>query len=76
MDEAGVLLVRVTAPPVEDAANEALVRLVAHELGMARSTVRLESGTRSRSKHLRVALGADAVRARWPGLAVSDLGSP
>lgn len=72
MDDAGVLLVRVTAPPVEDAANDALARLVAHELGVPRTAVRLESGTRSRSKRIRVPLGPDVVRARWPGLVLAD----
>ena len=72
VDEAGVLRVRVAAPPVDGAANEALVRLLAPELGVPRSAVRLESGTRSRSKRVRVALGPDVVRPRWPHLVLAD----
>jgi len=72
VDEAGVLLVRVAAPPVDGAANEALTRLLARELGVPRSAVRLESGTRSRSKRVRVPLGPDVVRSRWPHLVLAD----
>jgi uncharacterized protein YggU (UPF0235/DUF167 family) len=72
VDEAGVLLVRVAAPPVEGAANEALTRLLARELGVPRSGVSLESGARGRRTRVRVPLGADAVRARWPGLVLGD----
>jgi uncharacterized protein (TIGR00251 family) len=75
VDDAGVLLVRITAPPVDGAANEALTRLLARELGVPRSAVLLEAGTRSRSKRVRVHLRADAIRARWPGLALVDRGS-
>lgn len=44
------LRVTVTAPPVEDAANEALVRLIAAELGLPRPKVRIVRGHRSRHK--------------------------
>jgi len=65
----GVLRVRVAAPPVDGAANEALVRLLAAELGVARSVVRLVSGATARTKVIEVE-GVDvaAVAARWPGL--------
>jgi uncharacterized protein (TIGR00251 family) len=75
VDEAGLLVVRVAAPPVDGAANEALTRLLARELGVPRSAVLLEAGTRSRSKRVRVHLGPDAVRARWPDLVLVDRGS-
>lgn len=59
----GGLAVRVTAPPLEDRANEALVRAVAKALGVAPSRVALVRGRRSRDKTLRVeGLGADDVR--------------
>lgn len=68
---AGVLLVRVTAPPVDGAANEALVRLLARDLGVGRTAVVIESGATSRTKRLRVALAAEVVHGRWPGLEVA-----
>ena len=67
----GVLKVRVTAPAVEGAANTALVHLLAEELGVPRSGVRIVAGATSRQKRV-VVEGADpeAVVARWPGLRV------
>ncbi|HET8785319.1 MAG TPA: DUF167 domain-containing protein [Candidatus Limnocylindrales bacterium] len=67
----GVLRARVGAPAVEGAANNALVRLIAEELGVARSSVRIVAGASSRQK-LVVVDGADSatIVARWPGLKV------
>jgi hypothetical protein len=67
----GVLRARVGAPAVEGAANNALIRLIAEELGVARSDVRIVAGATSRQK-LVVVDGADpeAIVARWPGLKV------
>lgn len=42
--------VRLSAPPVDGAANEALVRFLAEQLGVTRSAVRLLSGQTSRLK--------------------------
>lgn len=50
----GALLVRLNAPPVEGAANEELVEVVAKALGVAKRAVALVSGQRSRQKRLRV----------------------
>jgi uncharacterized protein YggU (UPF0235/DUF167 family) len=72
VDEVGRLLVRVTAPPVDGAANEALVRLVTRELGIARRAVRLVSGARARVKRLEVSLDAERIHERWPGVVISD----
>ena len=44
------LRIRVTAPPVETAANDALVRLLAERLDCARSAVELVRGHKSRHK--------------------------
>jgi len=61
----GVLRVRVTAPPVEGAANAAVVALVAKALRVAPSTVRVVGGERGRDKRVRVAGLTDAdVRTR------------
>jgi uncharacterized protein (TIGR00251 family) len=57
------LLVRVAAPPVDDAANEELVRYLSGLFGIPRRAVRILSGARGRKK--RVALDgitADAAR--------------
>jgi uncharacterized protein (TIGR00251 family) len=67
----GALRIRVTAPPVDGAANEALRRLLAGELGVARSAVEIVAGATGRRKVVAVdGIGADEVRGRWPGLAV------
>lgn len=69
--EDGVLRVRVTAPPVNSAANEALCRLLARELGIARTGVRIVAGATARRKVVAVVgIDAPAVRSRWPGLAL------
>jgi len=63
----GVLQVRLTAPPVEGAANESLTRLVADGLGVAKGRVRVIAGGRSRRKTLLVeGLSLDEVRRRLP----------
>jgi uncharacterized protein (TIGR00251 family) len=49
------VLVRLTAPPVEGAANAELVALLADVLGVPRRAVTIVSGERSRSKRVKVA---------------------
>jgi hypothetical protein len=44
------LRIRLTAPPVDGAANDALIQFLADELGVARSELTLVSGGSSRSK--------------------------
>ena len=67
----GVLRVRVGAPAVEGAANNALVKLLSDELGVARRDVRIVAGASSRQKLVVVDhLDADTIVARWPGLRV------
>lgn len=53
-EHAGALKVRVTAPPVEDRANEALRKLLATRLGVAISAVAIVSGAKSRTKRVSV----------------------
>ena len=60
----GTLLVRVTAPPAEGAANAALVKLLAKALGVAPSTVRIEAGASARTKRVSVPAEAEARLAR------------
>ncbi len=51
--------VKVTAPPMEGKANDALFRFLAKELGIPLSHIELLRGHRSREKVLKI-LGADA----------------
>ena len=46
----GVLKIKVTAPPVEGAANEACIKLLAKELGLKKSQMEISSGAKSRKK--------------------------
>lgn len=48
------LRVRLAAPPVDGAANDALVALLADELDVARRAIRIVSGESSRSKTVQV----------------------
>lgn len=65
----GVLRARVGAPAVEGAANNALIRLLADELGVARRDVRIVAGAQSRQKLVVVdGIDTEAVLAHWPGL--------
>jgi uncharacterized protein (TIGR00251 family) len=49
------LLVRLAAPPVEGAANEALVRFLARLLDVPQRQVTIAAGERSRDKIVRIA---------------------
>ena len=49
------LVVRVAAPPVEGAANDALIAYLAHALHVSRRSIQIVSGERGRQK--RVAIG-------------------
>jgi uncharacterized protein len=51
----GALKVRVTAPPVDDRANEALRRLLAERLKVPVSAVRIVAGEKSRTKRVAIA---------------------
>jgi len=46
--------IRIAAPPVENAANHALIEFVAECLGIAKRRVRLVSGATSRKKVLEI----------------------
>lgn len=67
----GALRVRVSAPPVDGAANTALVRLLARELDVPAGAVRIVSGETARSKLIAVdGVAPELLPARWPGLTV------
>jgi uncharacterized protein (TIGR00251 family) len=58
------LKIRLTAPPVDDRANEALRRFLAASLKVPLSAVRIAAGVRSRTKRVEVrGVSAGAVRA-------------
>ena len=57
------LKVRLTAPPVEGAANDALVELLASALGISKSAITIVAGASSRSKVVELAgITEDRVR--------------
>ncbi len=49
------LKLRLTAPPVEDAANKLCIDFIAKQLGIAKSKVSIIAGTKSRHKTIKVA---------------------
>ena len=67
----GILRAHVSAPAVGGAANQALIRLLADELGVGRRSVRLVAGAAGRQKLVVVeGIEPESVVARWPGLRV------
>jgi uncharacterized protein len=50
----GVLKIKVTAPPVEGAANEACIKLLIKELGLKKSQMEITSGAKSRKKTIMI----------------------
>ena len=50
----GLIKIRIAAPPVENAANRALIEFLARHVGVAKRDVRLVSGGTSRRKVLEI----------------------
>lgn len=50
----GALKVRIASPPVDGAANEELIRLLAKAFEVSRSAVEILSGHTSKVKHVRI----------------------
>jgi uncharacterized protein (TIGR00251 family) len=50
----GLIKIRIAAPPVENAANIALIDFIAKRLGIAKRNVRIVSGMASRRKTLEI----------------------
>ena len=63
----GRLKLRLTAPPVDGAANAALVQFLADRLGLPRAAVEVASGDTGRRKTIRIAAG-DELAPRLSGL--------
>jgi uncharacterized protein (TIGR00251 family) len=65
----GALRVRVTAAPVDGAANEAVVRVLAEALSVAPSRIRIVSGAAARTKVVEVSgMTPDRLTPRLRGL--------
>ena len=59
------ILIRLNAPPVDGAANDALIAFLSEVLGLPRRSIAIVSGLTSRDKRVRVeGLDADAAVAR------------
>jgi len=59
----GALRVRLTAPPVEDAANRQCIELLSRKMKIPKRAIRIASGARARRKRLKVlGLGIEEVR--------------
>ena len=64
---------RLTAPPVEGAANEALIRLIAEVLGVPRRQVSVVAGSSGRRKILQIeGVSAAQLAALAAGQLVAD----
>ena len=63
----GALLVRLTAPPVEGAANKLLVRFLARQFGLRPADIEIAGGETSRDKLLRLSgLSEDELQRKLP----------
>jgi len=51
--------IKITAPPVEGKANEALIRFLAKELGVSPSCIEITRGHHSREKTLKISGNID-----------------
>jgi uncharacterized protein (TIGR00251 family) len=61
----GRVVVRVTAPPVDRAANDAVIAFLASQLDLPRRAIRIVTGDASRNKTVQIdGLDAATVRAR------------
>jgi hypothetical protein len=64
----GAILIRLAAPPVEGAANEALVSFLSEALALPRRNIQIVSGEKSRDKRIRIeGLHEAAARTRLLG---------
>lgn len=62
--EGAALKARVTAPPVDGAANEALLKLLAERLGVPKRTLQIVQGASGRQKILEIEglIAADVIQ--------------
>jgi uncharacterized protein YggU (UPF0235/DUF167 family) len=69
---AGMVKATVTAPPAENRANEALLRLAAREWRLPRGSLSIAAGTKSRNKIVHIAGDSVVLMARL-GAAIAAL---
>ena len=50
----GSLKIKLTSPPVDGAANDALIRFISKKLAISRSEISILSGKKSRNKGLKI----------------------
>ncbi len=50
----GALKIKVTAPPVDDAANRAIIEFLSEELGLSKSSLQILAGLKSRDKTVQI----------------------
>lgn len=60
----GKVKIRISAPPVEGAANDALVKFIAKSLNISKSAVEIISGEKSRHKTVRIEMDESEVLRR------------
>lgn len=66
--EEGMLKVRLTAPPVDGAANEALIALLAHRLGLPKRDISIVQGATGRQKTIEIiGMTAEAIEQKIRG---------
>lgn len=68
------LKVRVSAAPEAGKANAAIAELLAAELGVRASAIRLTSGATNANKAFRVGVAASAMPAAWAGCVTTEPG--
>ncbi len=61
----GVLRVRVKAPPVDGKANTAVVELLAKELGVPKTQIKVSRGAASRRKIIQINGMTQEAASRW-----------
>lgn len=67
-ERGGAILIRLAAPPVDGAANDALVAFLADVLAIPRRSISIVSGEKSRDKRVRLeGLDAGVARTRLLG---------
>lgn len=52
--QSGKLKIKLTSPPVENAANQLCIKLLSQWMGVSKSKIRIISGLKSRNKKIRI----------------------